>query len=525
MSALKSITNGVAAFLFAVSLAVPALLPSKVFAAVPTNLTRSPKISFTFDDGLTSARTLAAPTLQKYGYTGTNYVISSCVGMTTIPNTCLADQDVSYMSWSQIKELQTTYGWEIGSHTATHPYLASDGGGEQAGLLTTAQITKELADSKNAIATNTGVTPTAFASPYGDYNPSGNPVLSEVAKLYTSHRGFADTGYNITPWNTTDVLAADNVPLNNYLIRNQQVQSGTSVATVKTYIDKAIADNAWLVLTFHEIKANNASTSADDYQYNNADLDAIAAYAKSKGIANTNISAGLPTMSANNNLFANSSFDSAIGTYVSTTPSTTGWTADATTIKQDTGNHGSIPSSTNSVAFTASTVASHLFSQRVAVDPTKTYISNTFVNMTSANTTDEIAFFIDEYAADGSYLTTQYKKSIFNGVNPLVKNWNFTYTPTAGAATASLQIYISAGATGYIDNAQLFAADGTGAVVTPPVISTSDLNGDGKVDALDLSTLLTNWNKTGQTAAQGNINGDAVIDALDLSTLLTNWSK
>ncbi|HSX30479.1 MAG TPA: polysaccharide deacetylase family protein [Candidatus Saccharimonadales bacterium] len=52
-----------------------------------------------------------------------------------------------------------------------------------------------------------------------------------------------------------------------------------------------------------------------------------------------------------------------------------------------------------------------------------------------------------------------------------------------------------------------------------------DLNNDGSVDALDLSTLLTNWNKTGVTAAKGDLNGDATVDALDLSALLTNWSK
>jgi peptidoglycan/xylan/chitin deacetylase (PgdA/CDA1 family) len=60
---------------------------------------------------------------------------------------------------------------------------------------------------------------------------------------------------------------------------------------------------------------------------------------------------------------------------------------------------------------------------------------------------------------------------------------------------------------------------------TPSADAPGDLNGDDRVDALDLSTLLTNWNKNGMTAAQGDINNDGTVDALDLSTLLTNWSK
>ena len=56
------------------------------------------------------------------------------------------------------------------------------------------------------------------------------------------------------------------------------------------------------------------------------------------------------------------------------------------------------------------------------------------------------------------------------------------------------------------------------------VAKAGDINGDGVVDALDLSTLLSNWNKTGATAAQGDLNADGTVDALDLSTLLANWS-
>lgn len=208
------------------TLAVPM---SKAFAAT-TNVTPLAKVSFTFDDGLNSAVTQAAPTLAKYGFTGTDYIISNCIGMITIPNTCHANNDASYMNWTQVSQLQNTYQWEIGSHTATHPYLAtSDSTDGQPNVLTSAQVSQELASSKSTLAAN-GITATDFATPYGDYN---NAVMAQIAKEYASHRGFADTGYN--PW-----------PNNEYLIRDQPVQAGYLYQRLKdTSIMRLRIINGW----------------------------------------------------------------------------------------------------------------------------------------------------------------------------------------------------------------------------------------------------------------------------------------
>ena len=46
-----------------------------------------------------------------------------------------------------------------------------------------------------------------------------------------------------------------------------------------------------------------------------------------------------------------------------------------------------------------------------------------------------------------------------------------------------------------------------------------DFNGDGVVDAADLSTLLSNWGGSGAT----DLDGDGVTGAPDLSILLCNW--
>ncbi len=127
----KLVTIGVAVAAMAAAL----LTPGAANAAVD-NPAPGPLVSFTFDDGALSALTQAAPTLQKHGLTGTNYVTTDCVGMTTVPNTCRANTDVPYMTWDQILQLQNTYGWEIGSHTVTHQCLVSVGDDCQATKLT-----------------------------------------------------------------------------------------------------------------------------------------------------------------------------------------------------------------------------------------------------------------------------------------------------------------------------------------------------------------------------------------------------
>jgi hypothetical protein len=48
-----------------------------------------------------------------------------------------------------------------------------------------------------------------------------------------------------------------------------------------------------------------------------------------------------------------------------------------------------------------------------------------------------------------------------------------------------------------------------------------DLNGDGTVNAADLSILLSNWGGAGS----GDINGDGTVDAADLAALLAAWTS
>jgi peptidoglycan/xylan/chitin deacetylase (PgdA/CDA1 family) len=529
-----------------VALLVLGLLFSMTLASVPkgaaaaSSFTTGAKVSFTFDDGINNDYLEAAPELAQYGYAGTAYIITGCVGMTTTPNTCAADGDVGYMTWSQIQALQKTYGWEIGSHTVDHPLTAAADNPS----LTDAGLDAEMADSQATLAKE-GFNATDFASPYGDYD---NRSLAVIAKYYNSHRAFQDYEQpaaselsNTFPYYSP----RDSFPYNPTLLTVEEVQGNIPVATVEGYINAAKANNQWLVLVFHDVVASGASTAEADYQYNAADLGAIAAYVKSQNIPVTDIAHGLD--SSSENMFANGNFDAGI---------TDGWTTDnSADIKADQqaaitdaagdtsdinghGEYDGTPQGAlDSVSLTGTAANTHLFSPTVSVTPGTTYVLNNFVNVTS--TSGEVDFIVDEYNAAGTYISDQYHAGVTGSTNSgdvQVGNVNFTYTPSStSVASARLQVIASgANLTAYYDNAQMFpesdAGTGapsnvTGSAPVTPVTTSGDLNGDGTVNGLDLSIVLSNWGKIGATAAQGDLNGDGIINGLDLSIVLSDWSN
>ncbi len=422
-------------------------IPLSALGAVQ-NPTASAKISFTFDDGFASALTQAAPTLSKYGVSGTIYIPTSCIGTV---GTCRANPSGTYLTWAQVKTLQNTHKWEIGSHTVTHPCLVSIGGDCQAAKLTTAQVTQELAQSKAALAAQ-GFTALSFATPYGDYD---NGVLALIAKYYTSHRGFADRKNNL--W-----------PFNDYLLNNFPVNTGVTVAQVKVRIDQAIANKEWLVLTFHDIKVT-PSTNPEDEEFSTANLDQIAAYVKtkvdSKQIEALNVQKGSVTSDVN--FLANSTFNNGIAT---------GWTTDSpTTITKDIGTNGSYPDPMSSIKLVSTTKSVHLFSPQVSVSSSDKYIIKSFLNVRTISS-GEVGFYIDEYNASGNWISGQYKvgeRSAF------VENIGFMYVPTSPAVVkARLQVIVTAnvGITAFLDNVQWFSLTDT-TPIPPPAPTNLVVNG------------------------------------------------
>jgi peptidoglycan/xylan/chitin deacetylase (PgdA/CDA1 family) len=108
-------------------------------------------LAITFDDGLKSVATVAAPVLAEYGVPWSLFVVSEWA-----EGRHGWDRDVM-LRWDEIEGLAAT-GAEIGSHSATHPNFR---------WLGTVAMLDELARSRRAIADRLGAAPTTFAIPWG----------------------------------------------------------------------------------------------------------------------------------------------------------------------------------------------------------------------------------------------------------------------------------------------------------------------------------------------------------------------
>ena len=90
--------------------------------------------------------------------TGTVYVVSSAIGGINEWDSRAGDMREPMMSLAQIKELAEA-GFEIGSHTVSHPHLTT---------ISDEQLQREIVDSKRALEDITGKEVVSFSYPYGD---------------------------------------------------------------------------------------------------------------------------------------------------------------------------------------------------------------------------------------------------------------------------------------------------------------------------------------------------------------------
>ena len=110
-------------------------------------------LAITFDDGLKSVQTQAAPILKEYGLPWTFFAVSEW----TDGNHTFGDDFV--MSWHDIEEM-LEQGAEVGSHSATHPDFGSIG---------RPQMVDELAGSREVFRQRLGFAPDTFAISFGRY--------------------------------------------------------------------------------------------------------------------------------------------------------------------------------------------------------------------------------------------------------------------------------------------------------------------------------------------------------------------
>jgi len=122
----------------------------------------------TFDDGYRSVLELASPILGELGLPGTVFVPTDLIGHDA-PMTWPGvdgwlggphEAELLPLSWAEARRLVET-GWEIGSHTRTHPRLTQLGDDE---------LADELAASRHRCEREVGRPCRSLAYPYGDHD-------------------------------------------------------------------------------------------------------------------------------------------------------------------------------------------------------------------------------------------------------------------------------------------------------------------------------------------------------------------
>lgn len=122
-------------------------------------------LAVTFDDGLHSVHGHALPLLSRLGVVATAFVPTAFPGRARarwrgIERWLASEHEhgLAPMSWEQLSELEQA-GWEIGSHTRTHPWLTRLGD---------AELADELHRSKSECEERLGRACRSLAYPYGD---------------------------------------------------------------------------------------------------------------------------------------------------------------------------------------------------------------------------------------------------------------------------------------------------------------------------------------------------------------------
>ncbi len=142
--------------------------PATAGAALDGRMSRRRVLAVTFDDACASVFTVALPVMRALGVPGTVFAPTAYIG-TGRPMSWPGierwsggphEHELLPLSWEQLGELREA-GWEIGSHTVSHPRLTAVAGD---------RLDEELADSRKTLEQALGGPCESLAYPYGDHD-------------------------------------------------------------------------------------------------------------------------------------------------------------------------------------------------------------------------------------------------------------------------------------------------------------------------------------------------------------------
>ena len=146
-------------------------------------------LAVTFDDGFRSVLERGLPVLRELGVPATLYVPSEHIGSPAMAWPGLDrwvggphEAELAAMEEPELTQLLDA-GWEIGSHTATHPRLTQ---------VDDAQLETELRRSREALEARLGRPCPSIAYPYGDVDD--RVARAAVAAGYSNGAGLAGYG-------------------------------------------------------------------------------------------------------------------------------------------------------------------------------------------------------------------------------------------------------------------------------------------------------------------------------------------
>jgi hypothetical protein len=205
-----------------------------------------PLISFAFDDGLASTYSLAAQPLAAAHFPASAYVIANAVG------------EPGYMTLGQLDSLQASQ-WEIGGHALTIADHNQPLGFDSLGPLA---LEADMSGLRDWLDLH-GFPRRTFAYPKG---AAGAPVRAATAAGFCAARTTAEGPETIPPRNP-------------YTIRGWSINGlETHLADVEATIDRAVAENAWLILTFHRLVQGQPAAATD---FNYEDFKKVVGYVRS----------------------------------------------------------------------------------------------------------------------------------------------------------------------------------------------------------------------------------------------------
>ena len=148
-------------------------------------------VILTFDDGYMDVYENAFPIMQKYGFTGVNYIIVQQLKIG------------GFQHLEQLKEMLSA-GWEVGSHTYSHSDLRKAG----------VNLTEEITDSKETLETLLEAPVRTFSFPYG--------TTTKYVKRLVREAGY-ETAVGLGG-------SFKHVPKNLYYLSRIEVQGGFNLA-------------------------------------------------------------------------------------------------------------------------------------------------------------------------------------------------------------------------------------------------------------------------------------------------------